>query len=506
MDLGYILLGLALAAALGGVVMLLLNRAALVARAATAEEARAGAERAESLARAEAQSQRAALEAATTRAAELAAKASELAARLEESARSHAQSIGAIEKGHEDELAALRTLHGQQLASAESINAERLQAVEAARDEIRRHMAQSEAQFKSVFESLAGQALKGTTEEFLKLATERLGTITAGSASELAKRQTAIDSLLQPIRESLVKTDKTLAEMENNRTGAYSTLMEQIRTMAISNIELRGETNKLARALSGAAGKGRYGEVQLRRVAELAGMIEHCDFSMQREQDRAIDEAAKRPDMTVLLPSGRMIAVDSKANIQAFIDSVDAKTDDEREALLDKFAKAVARQATELSRKNYASSAEFVVMFLPSDRFIEAAMIRIPTLLEDAARLNVILAGPAALIGLLRAVAVGFAEQKVSKEAARLRDLAQELHERFARVLELIEKVGDSAERTVKNYNELVGSIEGRLMPTLREFESAGGKSAAALPDPAPATLRTRVLDRSEAMPLLPGL
>ncbi|MGQ0626800.1 MAG: DNA recombination protein RmuC [Phycisphaerales bacterium] len=495
MDALHIGLLLVALGALGGVVYLLIARGTLLATAAGAEEGVRAAEARAEAAAGELARERGAIEGVRGEVRTLSAEVATLTATAE-----------GLRENHRAEVESIGRRHAQALDAAEALNRERLAALEKAREQIETHIKGSEAKFADVFKALAGKALEGTTEQFLKLATERLSGVATASQAEMDKRKAAVDELLKPIGEALRNTDTTLKGMEKERAAAYSGLLDQVRTMTLSQHELRTETSKLSRALSGSQGKGRYGEVQLRRVAELAGMIEHCDFTMQSTEERAGDGPGKRPDMTVLLPSGRAIAVDAKANIQAYIDAVDAATPEQASEHLDRFATAIARQATDLSRKEYASSAEFVVMFVPSERFIEAALQRRPSLIEDAAALNVILAGPCTLIALLRAVAVGFQEQKISEDAAKLRELAQELHERFAKMLSLMSDVGDAAVSTVSKFNALVGSVESRLLPTLREFEGSGGRSTKTIKDVGQVTIRARTLDPADAAPRLPGM
>jgi DNA recombination protein RmuC len=244
---------------------------------------------------------------------------------------------------------------------------------------------------------------------------------------------------------------------------------------------LREETNKLTRALSRPEVRGQYGEIQLRRVAELAGMTRYCDFDEQASV-RDGEGNLQRPDMVVRLPNERVIAVDAKTNTYAYIEAVNAADDAEREGHLERFARHVQDQAKKLSDKRYWSrfegSPEFVVMFVPGDHFIDAALSRRPELIEFAAEHGVILASPSTLIGLLRAVAVGWREEKLAAEARGLWELGKELHERAATAFEHAGKLGDSIRQSVERYNRLVGSIDTRLMPTLRKFEDAGAGSA----------------------------
>ncbi|TVS08858.1 MAG: DNA recombination protein RmuC, partial [Phycisphaerales bacterium] len=281
-----------------------------------------------------------------------------------------------------------------------------------------------------------------------------------------------------------------------------STLSEQIKVFAGHSEQLRSETGKLARALSRPEVRGRYGEIQLRRVAELAGMVAYCDFAEQTSV-RDTEGRLKRPDMVVKLPNECVIAVDAKCNIDPYVRAVDTSDEQEREQLLERFAHGIAEQAKKLAAKSYWSDyeggAEFVVMFVPGDQFLDAALARRSDLLEIAAQQGVILASPATLIGLLRAVAVGWAEQRLAEEARELRKLGSELHERASVALDHAAKLGQTIDRAVRQYNQFMGSVDSRLMPTLRKFEEAGAASGKSLPDPAEIEVRPKLLNHANA-------
>jgi DNA recombination protein RmuC len=305
-----------------------------------------------------------------------------------------------------------------------------------------------------------------------------------------------VERLLAPISETLKKTDEKLAAIERERTESYAALRTQVQSMAQASEQLRGETGKLVKALREPHVRGRYGEWQLRRVAELAGMTAYCDFKLQSEQTTGDDEK-QRPDMVVRLPNQRHIVVDAKTNIQAYIDAVHADTPDEQQQQLDRFARHVSDQIKDLARKRYwanePGSPEFVVMFIPGDQFVDAALSRRPEILDEAIRLNVLIASPSSLIGLLRAVAVGYGEQRLAAEAATLRELGKELHERASAAFEHVAKLGKAIESAGDHFNNFVGSYERRLEPTLRRFEEANVKSAKELPEPKPVSTQLRL-------------
>jgi DNA recombination protein RmuC len=327
------------------------------------------------------------------------------------------------------------------------------------------------------FEAIGGKSLRANQEALSKFLSERLKDADSLSQKELDERKMAIESLVKPIRETLTKTHEQIVQLD-----------ERVRASGDSNTSLREETARLTKALSRPEIRGQYGEIQLRRVAELAGMTGYCDFTEQvsvRDEDGQL----QRPDMIVTLPNERIIVVDAKANINAYIEAVNATTDEQREEQMDRFGRHMTEQVKKLADKKYWSlfdgnSAEFVVMFVPGDHFIDAALARNPDLLDIAAQQGVIMASPSTLIGLLRAVHVGWREHALTEQAAELFVLGKELHDRAATAFEHAGKLGDSIRMSVERYNRLVGSIDSRMMPTLKKFEDAGAKSGKALVEP----------------------
>lgn len=327
------------------------------------------------------------------------------------------------------------------------------------------------------FEALGSRTLKSNQEALGKFITERLKDADSLSQAELDKRKQAIEAMVKPISETLHKTREQITQLD-----------ERVKASSASNDSLKEETARLTKALSRPEVRGQYGEIQLRRVAELAGMTSYCDFSEQFSQ-RDDQGNLQRPDMVVTLPNNRVIVVDAKANINAYIEAVNAPTDEKREEQMQRFARHTFEQVKKLADKKYWSmfdgkSAEFVVMFVPGDHFIDAALSRRPDLLDVAAQQGVILASPSTLIGLLRAVAVGWREHALTEQAAELFELGKELHDRAATAFEHAGKLGDSIRQSVERYNRLVGSIDSRMVPTLRKFEDAGAKSGKSLDTP----------------------
>jgi DNA recombination protein RmuC len=331
------------------------------------------------------------------------------------------------------------------------------------------------------FKRLAGDVLAQTVKEFQERASQQFSGQREHLALELEQKRKNFDELLSPIRELLAKTDTNLARIEQERTASFASLVEQIRGTQESSAKLKEETGKLVAALRKPQVRGRYGEVQLRRVVEIAGLRNYCDFS---EQDSRRTDAGdlQRPDMTIKLPSERTIVIDAKTNIDAYLDALEAASPEAAEHAMDRFAEHVCKQVEALSAKAYwdqfERTPEFVVMFVPGDQFIDGALSRRPELFERAAERRVILASPSTLIGLLRAVELGWREQRLAEEAEELRRLGRELHERASVAWEHASKLGASLRQSAEHYNRFVASVDARLTPTLRKFEDAGAKSS----------------------------
>lgn len=333
-----------------------------------------------------------------------------------------------------------------------------------------------EQRMKESFASLAGQVLDTSNKRFLELAESKLATKQTQAAAELDQRTTAFASLVKPIAETLKKTEEKLVDIDRKNAG----LAQQVGDATQASFDLRKETARLVQALSKPQVRGRYGEIQLERVAELAGMRSYCDFASQ-DFMRDAEGNLLRPDMIVRLPNERVIAVDAKTNLEHYLQAVDATTPELAEAALVRFAEHVANQTRLLSKKGYwkelQSSPELVVMFVPGDQFIDAALQRRPDLIELAANHNIVLASPSTLIGLLRAVHVGWREKSLTDNALELFKLGSELHKRLGTAFTYADRLGRNLETALKSYNEFVGSVDGRLMPTLRKFEELGAQT-----------------------------
>jgi len=355
-------------------------------------------------------------------------------------------------------------------------------------EEQREHMARRDAELAERFKALAADALKGANEELLKIAKERIGAEHSKGAAQLLEAKNAVDALVKPLGEAIKRTDEQLQRIGREWASERASLAEQFRGMNEAQRGLRDETNKLVRALREPHVRGRYGELQLRRVVELAGMLEHCDFVVQ---DTSLDGDGqrRRPDMVMRLPNGRRVVVDSKANIHHYLRALEAGSDAEREECLDCFADAVARQAVDLAKTRYWTlaeydgSPEFVVMFIPGDVFLDAALARRADLIEHAIANNIILATPSTLLGLLRAVSKGFQEQRLAEAAAELRDVAATVLDRAATTFDHAQKLGRALSQAVERYNDFQGSYERRLQPVLTRFAEAGVRAPKEVPE-----------------------
>lgn len=374
---------------------------------------------------------------------------------------------------------------------------ERLEQVEARRVEDERRWAQRDEQLRDAFAHLSREALSANSKQLLDLAQERFGKQREEARAEFDQRRAAVEQLVKPIQETLKKTDEKLQDMERQRTSAYASLREQVEGMTQQHTRLREETGRLASALSKPQVRGRYGEIQLQRIVEIAGMRQYCDFDTQRTFTGE-DGSRQRPDMIVNLPNGRCIAIDAKTNTEQYLEALNARSPEEAEAHLRTFARHVREQASALGKKQYwtnlDASPEFVVMFMPGDQLVDAALQHEPGLLDAAAQQGVIIASPATLIGLLRAVHVGWREKRLGESAQELFDLGRELHERAGVALSHVDELGKAIQKALKKYNDFVGSVDMRLMPTLRRFEDAGAKSTRELPDLEQVEIETKTL------------
>lgn len=323
------------------------------------------------------------------------------------------------------------------------------------------------------FKSLAAEVLSGSQERFFALAEDKFKTLRESAAGDLESRKKAVEALIEPLTKTLSDYQKEMNRLEVSHQGALSTVTEHIRAHADATSKLQVETGKLVNALRSPQVRGRWGEIALKKTAELAGMSPYCDFVEQVTVEG--DEGLLRPDMIVKLPAGREVVVDSKVPLGAFLEAIEAETEEERDAALVKHAGQVNQHVRKLAAKNYwrqfDSTPEFVVLFIPNDSFLVAAAEINPNLVEYALTENVIIATPSTFIALLKAIAFGWRQEQITEHAREIASLGQTLSDRLATFVRHLVKVGAAMGKAVESYNEAVGSLESRVMPSARKFK-----------------------------------
>ncbi|MBV9346180.1 MAG: DNA recombination protein RmuC [Gammaproteobacteria bacterium] len=353
---------------------------------------------------------------------------------------------------------------------------------------------QSEVRLRSAFDSLAGETLRTHSEIFLRLAREALGRDQAVAQGALKERELAMAQLLEPLRSALERTEAQVQALERERREAFASLRTQIESLAGGQAQLQRETRNLVTALRRPEVRGRWGELTLRRLVELAGLSEHCDFS---EQLHVIaEQGTLRPDLIVHMPEARDLVIDAKAPLDAYLAALEALTEEERQHALKRHAQQVETRVRELASKAYWSqfqnSPEFAVLFLPGDQFLSAALAERPELLESALAQSVIIATPSTLIALLKAVAYGWRQSVMAQNAAQVRDLGQELHRRLTTFNAHLVRLGQRLATAVEAYNATAGSLERHVLPQARRFSELGVTADAPLAPPEPVSQLVR--------------
>lgn len=391
----------------------------------------------------------------------------------------------------ERELAATRSVveeRERKVAEVQARLAEalaRLDETEKAAAEKLELMARAETSMKDAFQALSMDALDKSRAAFLDQAHATFGQFRESALKEFAAKETTFAQLVSPIRESLTRFETHVHELEQKRTEAYSGLSEQFASFKEGQTLLRGETEKLVTALRAPSVRGRWGEFQLRRVVEMAGMIQHCDFVEQSTIQG--EDGRLRPDLIVHLPGGKTVVVDAKVPLTAYLDAKDARDENSRRDLIQLHAKHLRKHVGELSDKSYSeqlpSSPDFVVMYVPIESAFADAVQADPSLLDDAVEGSVIPAGPMTLLSLLKGAAYGWRQERIAQSAEQISELGKELYNRISVMANHMGAVGDALGKATLAYNKAIGSMESRVLVQARRFKDLGAAVGEDIPE-----------------------